>query len=966
MRDVSKKMTKQKDKNIYNLTVEEVLKKFNASFQGLTDEEAKKRLKEFGPNKLQKKQQWKWLKLVFNQFNDALVWILLVAAGLALIFQEYRDVTIILIIVFINAIIGFFQEFKAERILDQIKKLTADKTVVIRDGKKKEIDAVYLVPGDIVAMSGGDSVPADGYLLEAYALRVNSFIFTGESRPETKSVHPVKSDEVGSPMAKFNGVKVPEEIIPLADIDNMVFSGETISTGEARYVVTGTGMNTELGKIANLTQEMKEDLTPMQKQMRRLGKDVTILAVLIGIVVMIAGQYFKLSLYENFLFALALAVSVVPEGLPAAISVALSLGMKRLLKDNVLAKKLNAVETLGSVNIVCTDKTGTITKNELTVIKMVVNNEIIDVGGTGYEPRGDFSKNGKPVKSTEIQNLDLLCKIGTLCNDASLEKGVDGYKIIGDPTEGAIIVAGKKYNNEDCFYLQNETKITENPFSSERMRMSVVYKSSTNFVSAKADNSEANTKLVLDKNEKTISYVKGSPDVMLDLCQYKKINDEISEFTAEDKEKVREIYNLMSGEALRVLAFAYRDLDDIAPGHPMSKNLKTSDILTQETEKNLIWVGMMAMIDPPRTDVAQAIAECRNLGIKVIMITGDYEITARAIAKNIGLIGQGENDGVINGKNLDKLSDKELFDSIKTGVTVFARIAPEQKLRIATVLKKYKQVIAMTGDGVNDAPALKRADIGVAMGIIGTDVSKEAADMILLDDNFASIVKGIKEGRTIFQNLKKFVHYVFTSNGSELMTVVFGVLLQIPSPITAIQILATDLGTDIFPSFSLGLEPAEPGSEKNRIVSSKQKVMTWKGFQRIFYIAVIMAIGAVFAFLWSMLRGGWYFGEDLAKGSLLYIQSTTAAYAVISMTQMANLLQTRSEKFSPFELGFFKNKYVIGAILISVAILLSFMYVPLFQKYLHMHPIVWQDWLVVVVTTLMVFLWEQGRKAEEK
>ncbi|MFA6383431.1 MAG: cation-transporting P-type ATPase [Parcubacteria group bacterium] len=905
-------MAKQ-NKDIYNLTIKEVLKKFNTSLQGISEEEARKRLKESGSNKLQKKGQWKWLKLVFNQFNDALVWILLVAAGLALIFQEYRDVTIILIIVFINAVIGFFQEFKAERILDQIKKLTADKTVVIRDGKKKEIDASHLVPGDIVAVSGGDSVPADGYLLEAYTLRVNSFIFTGESRPETKSV------------------KVLENTVALADIDNMVFSGETISTGEARYVVTGTGMNTELGKIANLTQEMKEDLTPMQKQMRRLGKDVTILAVLIGIVVMIAGQYFKLSLYENFLFALALAVSVVPEGLPAAISVALSLGMKRLLKDNVLAKKLNAVETLGSVNIVCTDKTGTITKNELTVVKMVINNEIIDVGGTGYEPWGDFSKNGKPVKSAEIQNLDLLCKIGTLCNDASLEKGADGYKIIGDPTEGAIIVAGKKYNEEDYFYLQNETKITENPFSSERMRMSVIY-----------------------KNKDTISYVKGSPDILLDLCTHKIVDSETSNFTIAEKERIREIYNSMSGEALRVLAFAY-------------KKLKAEDAEDMDkAESDLIWVGMMAMIDPPRTDVAQALTECRNLGIKVVMITGDYEITARAIAKNIGLIGQGENDGVINGKSLDELSDKELFDSIKKGVTVFARIAPEQKLRIADVLKKYKQVIAMTGDGVNDAPALKRADIGVAMGIIGTDVSKEAADMILLDDNFASIVKGIKEGRTIFQNLKKFVHYVFVANAGELLSVVFGVLLGVPSPMTAVQILATDLGTDIFPSFALSFEPTEPGSEKNKMMSSKQKIMTWSGFRRIFYLGVLMATGAVFAFLWSMLRGGWDFGQDLAKDSLLYIQSTTAAYAVISMAQVANLLQSRSEKFSPFELGFFKNKYAIGAILISVGILLSFMYIPLFQKYLHMHPIVRQDWLVVIVTTLMVFLWEQGRKAEER
>jgi magnesium-transporting ATPase (P-type) len=911
---------------VYNLTPEEILEKFGTSARGLSEAEAKVRLAKFGKNRIEKKRHWKWLKLIFNQFKDALVWILLVAAGLAIFFGETRDVTIILIIVFINALIGFFQEFKAERVLESIKKLTADKALVIRNNEKREIDTKFIVPGDIVFVSAGDNVPADGYILESYELRTNSFVFTGESKPESKSAKVIKEDNV-----------------PLADIDNMVFMGETISTGEARFVVTGTGMVTELGKIASLVQEVKDEPTPMQKQMRRLGKDVTIMAVLIGILVMIAGQYFKLSLYENFLFALALAVSVVPEGLPAAISVALSLGMKRLLKNNVLAKKLNAVETLGSVSIICTDKTGTITRNELAVTKIIINNQIIDVTGEGYNPEGDFLADGKVIDPEKIKNLDLLFKIGTLCNDA-----------------GAIIVAGKKFNSKDGFYEFGERKITESPFSSERRRMSVVYLH-TNLENKKdlyQDSTSQDLKQEIGvgvyKNKNAVSYVKGSPDVMLDLCNQILINGEARRMTEERRKFVRNTYNNMSAQALRVLAFAYRNFENIS-----------SKKCLEKSEENLTWVGMMAMIDPPRTDVAQAILECRNLGIKVVMITGDYEITARAIAKNVGLIGQEDNDGVINGKNLDILSDKQIYESIKKGTVTFARIAPEQKLRIAGILKKYKEVIAMTGDGVNDAPALKRADIGVAMGIIGTDVSKEAADMILLDDNFASIVKGIKEGRTIFQNLKKFVHYVFTSNGSELFTVIFGVLLQIPSPMTAIQILATDLGTDIFPSFSLGLEPAEPGSEKNKISSSKRKVMSFKGFRRIIYLGILMATGAVVAFIWSMTRGGWYFGEEIIKNSSLYIKSTTAAYAVISMTQMANLMQSRSEKLSPFQLGFFKNKYAIGAIFISVAILLAFMYLPFCQRYLHMLPIDGNDWLVVIATTILVFLFEEARKEEE-
>ncbi len=435
---------------------------------------------------------------------------------------------------------------------------------------------------------------------------------------------------------------------------------------------------------------------------------------------------------------------------------------------------------------------------------------------------------------------------------------------------------------------------------------------------------------VVYKNKNTVSYVKGSPDVTLDLCTEIQVDGVVQKMTEEHRNFIRNSYNNMSARALRVLAFAYRDLGSARGSASLNQNgSKRPNLLIAEAEKDLTWVGMMAMIDPPRQDVAEAIKECRDLGIKVIMITGDYEVTAKAIAEQVGLISTNnqqlttDKNFVINGKVLNSLKDSEIYHKIKNGVCVFARIAPEQKLRIASVLKKYKEVIAMTGDGVNDAPALKRADIGVAMGVIGTDVSKEAADMILLDDDFASIVKGIKEGRTIFQNLKKFVHYVFTSNASELFTVVIGVLIGIPSPITAIQILATDLGTDIFPSFSLGLEPAETGSDKNRTISSplrprieasRQKVMTWQGFWRIFNMGIIMAMGAVVAFLWSMMRGGWYFGEAITKESLLYIQSTTAAYAVISMTQMANLMQARSEKLSQFKLGFFKNKYAIGAI----------------------------------------------------
>ncbi|MDX9913531.1 MAG: cation-transporting P-type ATPase [Candidatus Moranbacteria bacterium] len=902
-------------KEIYAHTLGEIIYKFKTSqIAGLTQAEVRLRLREYGKNKIKKKQDWRWAKLALGQFNDALVWILLVAASLAFVFHEYRDMTIILIIVGINATIGFLQEFKAEKILDSIKKLTTDQTQVIRDNKKQEINAQLIVPGDLIFVTAGDRVPADGYIVESYDLKVNSFIFTGESKPEKKITKVIEGKN-----------------IPIADIDNMLFMGETVVTGEGKFIVTGTGINTELGKIAHLTGEMHEALTPMQKQMRKLGRSVTILAVTIGVLVMLVGYYLGMSLYHNFIFALALSVSVVPEGLPAAISVALSLGMKRLLKHNVLAKKLNAVETLGSVSLICTDKTGTITKNELTVTHLIINNQEVTISGTGYSPEGHFLIDNKVANPSEIKNLELIFRIGTLCNDASIVLKDGLRKVVGDPTEGALIVAGEKYNPKERYYEIGEVKITENPFSSDRMRMSVVY-----------------------KNAQTLSLVKGSPDVMIDLCDFIKINDEIIHFDKADKDKIKKMYNDMSAQALRVLAFAYRNLEDVADNKYL-----------EESEKNLTWVGMMAMIDPPRQDVKEAIAECKSLGIKVIMITGDYEITASAIAKKIDLIRETGTYEVINGKLLNELSDNEIYQKVIKKDIIFARIAPEQKLRIATILKKNNQIIAMTGDGVNDAPALKKADVGVAMGIIGTDVSKEASDMILLDDNFSSIVRGIKEGRTIYGNLKKFVHYVFTSNASELLTIVFGVILHIPSPIMAVQILAIDLATDIFPSFSLSLEPAEKGVNRT-LKNSSGSILNWKGVRRIAYLGAIMASGATMAFIWSMLRGGWHFGEVLDETSVLYVRSTTATYAVLAMTQMANLLQSRSEKFTPFELGFFRNKFVIGSIFVSFGILLAFMYLPFFQKYLHMSPIAWQDWLVVVVTFLAVYFFENIRKKKGK
>lgn len=905
----------KKTKQIYNLSQEELFEKYAVSLNGLDNDEASRRLKQYGYNQVKRKPSWNWIELLINQFNSALAWILIVAGLLALFFGENRDAIIIAFIVGINSLIGFLQEFRAEKTLDQIRKLATDKAIVTRNGQKVEIDSRFLVPGDIVSISSGDSVPADGYIFEGYDVYANEFIFTGESKPSKK----------------INEI-IDGKDLALSDMHNMLFMGTSLVRGQVTMIVTGTGMDTQLGSIANMVTEVKEEETPLQKQMRVLGKDVTVLACFIAILVMIAGYYYRVSWYENFLFALALSVSVVPEGLPAAISVALSLGMRKLLKKNVLAKKLNAVETLASVSVICTDKTGTITRNELMVTDIVTGEKHFKVQGEGYQPKGDFLLDDNKIKPADFDDLQMILKIGYLCNDASLVKKNGKFQIVGDPTEGALIVAGRKFDARVKFFLGNFKKVDEIPFSSERMRMDVAFA----------------------EKDRIFSFTKGSPDVLLGKCSHKLTDGKVSELTSKEKAKIKQQCDLMSAKALRVLAFAYKEL-----GNKFSK-----EAYNKEAESGLIWVGMMGMIDPPRQDVQLAIKECHESGIKVIMITGDYEVTAEAIAKNVGLISKDYE--IINGKKLDQLKDAALAKLVKNKDVVFARITPEQKLRIATVLKNSGAVIAMTGDGVNDAPALKKADIGLAMGEIGTDVAKEASDMILLDDKFSSITRAIKEGRTIYQNLKKFVHYVFTSNASEFFTVIIGVVLQIPSPITAVQILAIDLGTDIFPSFSLSLESSEPNIMKRNPFDHKERVLDGKGVMRIIILGIIMAGAAIVAFILSMKRGGWDFGNKFDPTSVLYIKSTSVAYAVLSMTQMSNLLQSRNEALSVFKIGFFKNKYLIGAIFLSIGILLMFMYVPFFQYYLHMSPIDWQDWIVVIVACLIVFIYEEARKAEKR
>jgi magnesium-transporting ATPase (P-type) len=893
----------------YQYEPEEILSFLGTKTGGLSREEVATRQARYGKNRMEKKRDYWVVKLFLRQWNDVFVWILGVAGVLAIVVGESRDALVIAIILLVNTLMGFFQEFKAEQILEKLAQYMTDRTIVIREGEKQEVDAADIVPGDIVFLDGGASVPADGSIIEAYNLKVNSFIFSGESVPEARRSGAMRGE------------------VAQNDIENMLFTGESVVAGEGRMVVVGIGAETELGKMAQMTAALKQEPTPLQKKMTRFGHQVALVSLAMGLIVLVTGQHFGLSLYASFLLALALAVSVVPEGLPAAISVSFALGMRRLLGHRVLAKKLSAVETLGSVSVICSDKTGTITKNELTVTRVVLATTVYEVSGVGYAPEGEFSLAGKPVNATELPGGEMLFRIGALCNSASLVARPGGYAILGDPTEGAILVATRKYHAKEGFFERGNRKISELPFASERMRMSVAY-----------------------QNGITASYVKGSPDVMLELATHWITPEGRRPFTTEDRVAVQAVYDQLSSQALRVLAFAYRDLE----GLPES-------VYVDEMERQLTWVGMMAMIDPPRSGTKEALLQCREYGIRVMMMTGDYEKTALAIAREIGFFAPGAPEVVVHGATLAHMTDQALSDILKQDV-IFARIAPAEKLRVASLLQSEGHIVAMTGDGVNDALALKKADIGIAMGIIGTDVSKDAADMILLDDHFSSLVSGIREGRTIFRNLKKFVHYVFTSNVSELVTVLLGFLLHIPMPITAIQILATDLATDLLPSFALGMEPEEPGVKQGSPSNGKQSVMDWAGVRRVMVLGSLMAMGAVCAFLLSLLRDGWVFGASLPTEDLVYVKATTAAYITIALTQMANLLQSRSATRPFFRMPFFSNWYVWGAMAFSVGLMVAFTTLPFFQEALGMTNIGWLDWLTALLFTLLIFFFEEARK----
>jgi len=890
----------------HSLEEEKVLEKLGSSPKGLSNKEAARRLQEFGYNELVEGKRITALQILLNQFKDIFVIILLIAIFLCVIVGEGIDAITISAIVILNAIVGFSQEYKSEKAMEAMKKLTAPRARVIRDGKELVIPAREVVPGDIVVLEAGDRVPADGRLLEVSELKTNEAVLTGESTSIEKSV------EVLSPET------------PVADRKNMVFMGTYLTYGRGKAVITSTGMNTEFGKIAEMVQAVEEEEPPLKiklaKFATKLGKIIVIICAIIFFIEFLRDLLFHgfslQTVSDAFLISIALAVSAVPEGLPAITTVTLALGARELAKRNALIRRLASVETLGSTTVICSDKTGTLTKGEMTVRKIYVNNKVIEVSGTGYEPKGEFRQSGEKIDPKNHQGLESLLKIGVLCNNS----GYDGKNIIGDPTEAALLVVAAKAEMWREQLEKGYPRLKEFPFSSERKRMTTIHKT---------------------PEDKTVALIKGAPEVVLERCTHLIEDGEIKKLTSRKKKRILEMNEKMASDALRVLGMAFKEV---------SENFEK--LSETEVESGLIFVGLVGMIDPPREEVKDAVRKCEEAGIKTVMITGDHKLTAVAIAKELGMF---KSSLVLTGKELDAMSDDD-FEKIVEKVDVYARVSPEHKIRIVSALKKRGHIVAMTGDGVNDAPAVKNADIGIAMGITGTDVTREAADMVLADDNFATIVNAVEGGRTIYDNIRKFVFFLIRCNFDELAVIatfafIFGADLL---PLTAPMILWINLVTDGGPALALSMDPPVEDPMKKPPRNPKEGIL----HGRLFAILVsftMQYLGTTLLFCGALF----WAGIPLEK-------ARTMAFMQAALRELIIVWNCRSEKKNAFEVSFLSNKYLLVAVLASIALTVSLCYVPLLQVMFETTPLTLYDWIPVLGIALSGFLllpkWLYGRK----
>jgi len=918
---------------IWALPQDDLFARLQTSPRGLTEDEAFRRLKNYGPNTLPARVGRPIIFRFFDQFKTLFAIMLEAAAVLCVIAaalshgsdrQDQINVAIAIVgVVLLNATIGFFQEYRAEKATEALQKMVPQNAKVVRDGEVTIVAVADLVPGDVVQLEEGDSISADARLIRQYEMSTINIALTGESDAVRKTADPIVDEELA-----------------VINMPNLVFMGTSVASGTGQAVVFATGLETQFGHIFTLTSGVSDEKSPLQREIDVMARTVSIIAIVCGIALFFAAiAVFHFGAVKAVLFALGVMVALVPEGLPATLSVALAIGVQRMAKENALIKKLMGVETLGSTNVICTDKTGTLTKAEMTVREMFTADSVVEVTGVGYEPVGDFVVGDTTLPKDEARRrLELLLRAMSFANDAKVLPPSDdrGWRVIGDPTEGCLLVAAQKVGFDVPDEIVQRPKVYELPFESVRKRMSVVH--------VEGDGQKA--------------YVKGAPSETIPRCTSVRLDGKVVPMTDELRERIVERNDEMSRQALRVLAIAERDL-------PSDLTEYTPDTV----ETGLTFLGLVGMIDPPRPEVSEAVEHALTAGIRIIMVTGDYGLTAEAIARRIGIVRGDRNVRVITGTDLQDMTDDDLKAELdKPQDVIFARVAPEHKMRVVSALKEMQDIVAVTGDGVNDAPALKKADIGVAMGVAGTDVAREAAIMILLDDSFASIIKAIEQGRGVYANVKKMITYIFSHNMAELFPFVFAALGGVGLvPLGAIQVLSIDLGSDVLPGLALGTERPEPGVMKLPPRPRAERLLSRPTLRRVVFIGVIESFWAVAGFLFVLFSHGWTWGDSswMNPGSPHYLywrEAITMTQAAIVMCQVGNGFACRTERESLFKVGVFSNMWLVYAEAIGIAIMAAISYVPFMQGIFKTAPLTALDWAILSVAAVSVFFAEEARK----
>ncbi|HIU32277.1 MAG TPA: cation-translocating P-type ATPase [Candidatus Caccousia avistercoris] len=879
-------------KTYFDLSAEQASKELqtNAS-TGLSPEEASARLQQHGPNRLEGGKEKSILQMVLEQLKDFLVIILIIAAIISIALNEALEGVIILAIVVLNTILGVYQENKASNALKALKDMASPHAKVLRGGNIVEVASSDVVPGDVVILEAGDYVPADLRLLESVNLKIDEAALTGESVPVEKDA----------------GAVLPADA-SLGDRINCGYMGTVVTYGRGRGVITETGMQTQMGHIAGMLSNTPDESTPLQKKLDHLGKLLGIVCLSICAVIFVLGLFHGMELFDIFMTSVSLAVAAIPEGLTVVVTIVLAMGMQKMVKCNAIVKRLSAVETLGSTTVICSDKTGTLTQNKMTIQKLYDGQRMYSVSGTGYSPEGQITcDGGEPWENA----LDKLVEGALLCNDATYDPKEE--RIVGDPTEGAMVVLAYKRGMEKGQWEKKYPRLQEIPFDSDRKLMSTFH----------------------EIDGKVRMYTKGAPDELLRRCTEIELDGRRTPLTAEKREEALTVNTEMAQAALRVIGVAYREMDQVDASF--------------EAENNLVFVGLVGMIDPPREEAKAAIDMCKNASIQVKMITGDHKITASAIGRQLGI----DTDRTVEGREISEMSDEELRECVKT-TSVFARVSPEHKVRLVDAVRANGNIAAMTGDGVNDAPSLKHADIGVAMGITGTDVSKEAADMILTDDNFASIVSAVSEGRTIYSNIRKVVGFLLSCNIGEILVIFIAMLANLPVPLVAIQLLSINLITDAFPAFALGMEKAEPGTMSRPPRDPSEPIVNKKMSVAVVIQSLALALGTLGSFLY-----GYY-----VHGSLDIARS--ACFFTLVLGELLRAYSARSESISIFRMKAFSNSYLNKCVLVSILFMFAAIYVPFLNPVFSTVALSLDELLIALLFAFLPMLGGEAAKLLQK